>query len=207
MRGINVEVIERLAKRLDLKIRYTVCPWKRCLKLMEVGKLDLIPGVLKRPEREAYMDFLAPPYKSESNKAFYLNAVTDVSIQSYEELAPYTIGVLNGAKYFARFDSDEAIKKLIVSDNSQFIPMLSKKRLDAFVGTETQIDYYLYKNNLREHVSKAAYKFQQPTAVHLTLSKKSPHSGERARFEQALAQMVESGEVKRLIEEFFIGLD
>ena len=60
--GINVDILTELSQRLDLQLSFIKCPWKRCLKMMRSGQVDIIPGLLKRAEREEYMEYINPPY-------------------------------------------------------------------------------------------------------------------------------------------------
>ena len=84
--GINIEIINKLCKKLNLKIEYIKCPWNRCLHLMENGEADMLSGVLKRPEREKYLHFITPPYKTKSTKAFYLKKKGGVILKKFEDL-------------------------------------------------------------------------------------------------------------------------
>ncbi|MGB1238033.1 MAG: substrate-binding periplasmic protein [Pseudomonadales bacterium] len=202
--GINVEVMRRLSQRLKVDLEFVVCPWKRCLKMMEVGAVDMLPGVLKRPEREAYMHFLAPAYKTHSNKAFYLRSDNPFRLKRYQDLAGQRIGVLNGARYFNAFDDDRQLHKVALYDTEQQVDKLLKEQIDVFIGTETQVDYFLSRHTVRSAVIKAQYKYQKPTAVYITLAKRSAFTAQLPMLEKVLGQMVASGEVRRIIDNFHL---
>jgi polar amino acid transport system substrate-binding protein len=210
MSGINVEIIEMLAQNMGLALEFSICPWKRCLKLMSAGKIDLLPGVLKKGDREDYMHFIAPAYKTQSNKVFYTlsstSAISDkpaVTINSFGDLYSYSIGVVAGVKYFEAFDKSYQLDKVEVTGNKQLIAMLKRKRIDAFIGTESQIDYQLLKNGGYQGISKANYQYKKPTAVYLTLSKKSPHYKNAHLFDLQMSKMIEEGKADQIIQGFF----
>lgn len=211
MAGINVEIIKVLAANMGLTLKFEVCPWKRCLKLMQAGKIDLLPGVLKKGDRESYLHFIAPAYKTQSNKVFYtLSPVSQlkprITINSFGDLYDYSIGVVVGVKYFEAFDKSYHLKKVEVTENKQLIAMLRRKRIDAFIGTESQIDYQLLKDDNYQGVSKAKYQYKKPTAVYLALSKKSPHFKNSQAFDQQMLNMVQQGEVDKIIKAFYLKL-
>ncbi len=211
MSGINVEIIKSLAAKMGLALKFKVCPWKRCLKLMSAGKIDLLPGVLNKGDRGDYLHFIAPAYKTQSNKVFYTLDINSelkpkVAINSFGDLYDYSIGVVVGVKYFEAFDKSYHLKKIEVSENNQLIAMLRKKRIDAFIGTESQVDYQLLKDDNYQGISKAKYRYKKPTAVYLTLSKKSPHFQDAQAFDQQMFKMIQQGEVDKIIKTFYLKL-
>ena len=96
--GIDNRLIETLldsynqAFGADLRASYRGYPWKRALDMMEKGDADLISGILRRPEREEYLVFLEPPYKTRSAKVFYVRKGERDRIRDYEDLHDLKIG-------------------------------------------------------------------------------------------------------------------
>lgn len=84
--GIDIEFLQMLTGQMGLETTFVVAPFKRGLLMMEQGKLDIMTGLLKRPEREDYIDFIDPPYKTTSNKTFYVLKGRGHFINNYEEL-------------------------------------------------------------------------------------------------------------------------
>lgn len=61
--GPDAQILKAVAKELNLDIVFSPAPFKRRLLMMKNGELDMICGLLKRPEREAYIHFVNPPIK------------------------------------------------------------------------------------------------------------------------------------------------
>ena len=205
--GINVEIVETIASRLDLTVDYVPCPWKRCLKMMENGSGDAMTSLLKRPEREVYMVYIEPPYKTRSTKAFYVANGKAKLIQKYADLYPLEIGTTSGAKYFEPFDNDPKINKAVVTTDLQNLRKLSLGRLDAFIGTESNIDYLIWKEGFQGTVEKAHFKYDGRVEVYMAISRKSPYAGQVTQFNQAMRQAVEEGTIDAIIRSYFKTLE
>jgi polar amino acid transport system substrate-binding protein len=78
LNGIDIDILKGLSTRLDLQLITKGCGWKRCLKSMELGESDVMTGLFKTPEREKYMQFIEPPYRSVQNTCFYLTELHTV---------------------------------------------------------------------------------------------------------------------------------
>ena len=90
--GIDIILANQLAEKMNMKIKYVQCPWKRCLKLMEHGQIDLLTGVYKRPDREKYMLFMSPHY-TEATDTFYIAINNPLQIKHYDDLKNISIGL------------------------------------------------------------------------------------------------------------------
>ena len=55
--GINVDINRLTLERLGCQVTLVKLPWARALKELEQGRLDVLPGAFRRPEREVYAYF------------------------------------------------------------------------------------------------------------------------------------------------------
>jgi len=55
--GIFVGILEDIARRENWELEYVTCKWSDCLKLLEDGKIDLMPDVAFSQERDSVLDF------------------------------------------------------------------------------------------------------------------------------------------------------
>ncbi len=200
--GINIELTEILLRKIGFTPTFVARPWRRCQKMMEKGNADLMNGLLKRPEREKYMVFLDPPYKTKSTKAFYVRKGEHERIQKYDDLKSLIVGTTLGSKYFPKFDSDKYLKKEIVDHDLTNIKKLIAGRIDTFVATTTVADYLLTQNEFGDLVVKSNYVYSSPIPVYFAISKKSPLTTRIPELSAALKEMVESGQVQEVIFNF-----
>ena len=201
--GINVDILTELSQRLDLQLSFIKCPWKRCLKMMRSGQVDIIPGLLKRAEREEYMEYINPPYKEESTKAFYVHRGKEQLISKYQDLYKLNVGVVAGNKYYLPYDEDQKIIKQAANSELQQLRMLEKRRVHTFVGTASQIDYLIIAEGLQHKFVKADYKYNEKINVHLAVSKKSKFANEISQFDAQIQKMKAEGVIDKIITDFY----
>lgn len=75
--------------------------------------------------------------------------------------------------------------------------MMSRGYLPLMIGTDCQVDYALSRANPAGLI-KTHYRPDQAVTLYLGMSKQSPGQVYKVRLEQALAELVSSGEVERL---------
>ena len=200
--GINVDITNALLQKLGLEATYVIRPWKRAQRMMKKGTADLMSGLLKHADREKFMIYLDPPYKTHSSKAFYVLKDSSTKITSYDDLYKYRIGVTLGTKFFPKFDHDENLKKDMGKDATNNFKKLEVGRIDTLILTETVGDYLRYKLGYKDTIEKADYVYNKPLAVYFAVSKKSPLAQRVPELNTALKMMLETGEIQNIIDRF-----
>ncbi|UZP67820.1 transporter substrate-binding domain-containing protein [Desulfovibrio mangrovi] len=202
-RGVETEFLRELCRRMNLEPEFVHAPFIRNLKSMEDGRIDLMIGVLRRPERESYMHYLQPAYSSGARYVFCVRAGMENMLQRYGDLQGKIVGVSNGARYFPRFDEDTTLNKYAVLSIRQNIEKLMKNRVDAFIGEETAVRFYLKRERVEESIRFAQYRFEQPQDAFITLSKHSQHAHRLGEFSRHLAMMRKEGVLAELFQDFW----
>jgi len=164
--GLDIELIELLTGAVGLKPKYDYAPWLRCLAYLKRGQTDFVSGITKRKDREIFLHYVEPPYKTKSVKTFYVKKGGGDSISQFKDLFGLTVGVLRGTKYFEKFDYSTRIIKHEVSDESSGLKMVQSDRLDAFITTEEVGDYLIQINHYENDIDKAEYKYEKEVAVY-----------------------------------------
>lgn len=210
--GIDNRLIDALlaaynqAFGTEIRANYRGYPWKRCLDMMEKGEADLISGVLKSPEREEYLMFLDPPYKTRSAKVFYVRKGEGQRIRHYEDLYELKIGVQAGVRYFEPFDDDPKIHKEEAGNDLSNLRKLQYGRIDAIISTETQADYLIATQGLKGKFDKAHYRYDYDLPVYFALSRQSSYAEYNTRFSNIIAELTEKGVFEGIIADYFRNL-
>ncbi len=191
--GIDVELIDKLTTAMGINAVYTYSPWARCLRNLKHGHSDLVSGITKKLEREEFLHYIEPPYKTKSVKVFYINKGDEDRFRTYEDFHGAVVGVLRGARYFGKFDNDSDIIKYELSDELSGFRMLQLRRLDAFIITEEVGDYIIEKNGYRDVFSKSKYTYNQKVEVYFALSKKSSLAERLPDFFKITKELKDSG--------------
>lgn len=204
--GIDAEIINEIAARLKVNVRYEVCPWPRCLQWMESGELDIMTYLSKKPEREKFMLYIEPSYLPKTYNTFYVTKDNGQLVQDYEDLYKFKhVGVVNKAVYFSRFDNDSEITKYKVHNNIIQLNMLKENHLEIIIGQEIAYDYLILTKGFKDHIEKAAYKYEHNKPdTFMAISKKSPFAIQIKQFNQIMKELVEEGIVADIKRRFLL---
>ena len=149
--GLYVEIFEEIAERLGWEVHYREAPFRRVLRMVQQGEVDVMLGPLETEERAELMEFVAPAFPPERRLFFYLNK--EYRIERYADLYGRAIGVLEGASYFPRFDDDEDLLKEPAPRYENLMLMLQKGRVDVVIAPELVGLYTVEKLGLDVEVS------------------------------------------------------
>lgn len=136
--GLQVEILDEVMSRLNRKYILTVYPWKRCLQLIKNKNADLLLGVMKNSERDAFMFFPDEEIVKVSNKLFSLS---NEKIVSQNDFKSKSIGTMRGYYYSDIFKSYKFLNQLEANSHEQLLDLLFRKRVDYIIGAELVIRY------------------------------------------------------------------
>lgn len=149
--GLYVEIFEEIAQRLGWEVHYREAPFRRVLRMVQQGEVDVMLGPLETEERSELIEFVAPAFPPERRLFFYLNK--EHRIDRYADLYGRAIGVLEGASYFPRFDDEEDLLKEPAPRYENLMLMLQKGRVDVVIAPELVGLYAVEKLGLDIEVS------------------------------------------------------
>lgn len=201
--GLQVQIIEAISKRLNIKVRIVHTPFARRLMLMEKGKLDFVVGIQRTNKRERYIHYISPPYKKTSDKAFFVLKGNKAIIKKYSDLYNLTIGTKIHSKYFSKFDNDIKIKKIAVSNLKQNFNMLLIKRVDAVIYSVSAGLNKVRDMKISDQLEIAEYFNPGEKLIYLGISKKSRLLKYVAQIEIIINEMVLNGEFEQIIHEYY----
>lgn len=142
--GPQLELVREALRGMGCKVQLVDMPWARALIELKAGRLDVLPGAFRLPERESYAWFSASESLSR-NRLFVRTA--DAQRWRLRELgdlvdAPIRVGVERQVSYGKAFD------RLLQGDLSDRIEwatsrrnlwrMLAIQRVDAVLADEVQ---------------------------------------------------------------------
>lgn len=103
--------------------------------------------------------------------AFFVQKGKGHLIQRYADFYNFTIGYSRNSAYFKPFNSDTALKKNAVTTEIQIVKMLAHGRLDAIIGTDSNVKYDIAKLGLKEKIEPAHYIPDEKTQLFIGISK------------------------------------
>ncbi len=97
--GLAVEIVKVLANRLNIKTEFENVVWKFALRMIKAGRVDIIPMIVRNPEREAYMHFTVPVYEDEMLFVYSADMNKTFEWERWEDLKPFNIGITSEYNY------------------------------------------------------------------------------------------------------------
>lgn len=203
LEGVETDFVRELGRRMKVRVLFVQAPFIRNLKSMESGRIDMMIGVLRRPEREAYMHFIEPPYSTEARYAFFMIKGRQDTLRTYANLQGLHIGVTNGAAYVDKFDTDDSLIKEPVRSLHQNIAKLLRGRIDAFISEESTARYVIMQQGLEHEILTAPYSMGKAQNVFITVSRHSPFVMRTDEISSHISQMRDEGVLGKMYYDYF----
>ncbi|MBN2899457.1 MAG: transporter substrate-binding domain-containing protein [Clostridia bacterium] len=142
--GIVVDYVDALSIELGVSIDFTPTQWKNALLSLSSGDIDICdmqPSV----ERAEYYDFSAPIYFQRG----VILTHKDSPIQSMVDLPQHTIAGTSGDYIFEYLENNyPSVKAIESTDLESAIALLKDGAVDAVLGDESVIEYFVDAENL-----------------------------------------------------------
>lgn len=207
--GVVARIVSEAFSAEKIRVEYVFRPWKRCLGEAKHGTVDGTPGWLKNDERVKHY-FFSEKIAQNINAFFYLKG-TDFDWYSVDDLARYSIGVVNGYFYGDDIKSAEENGKISLlrslDDNINF-KQLFNRRVDAIL-CESEVAQTILTQHYQPTQANLVLrhpKFQLSEDLFLLLSKKNPDNRVVIeKFNLGLKKLAQSGLIKQFYAESFRG--
>ncbi|GGB50221.1 ABC transporter substrate-binding protein [Roseibium aquae] len=200
--GLDLDVINEVARRMEINVLALRFPWGRSLKSMEAGTIDLMTGLAYRAERAQYIAYTETPY-FQCSTVFYTQKGRARDLSEYEDLRQMSVGYVLHSAYFEQFDTDETLSKMGVAEEISLIGMLKNNRLDAIIGTDCQLDYFIKSEGLDEVIEKADFRPGNAVGLYIGISRKSPWAARIDEFNRVIRELLDEGFVANAAHEYY----
>ncbi|MFP4383903.1 MAG: substrate-binding periplasmic protein [Spirochaetia bacterium] len=144
--GIAVEAAKELFSRLNMRTEIILHPWKRVLKSAKSGLSDGILLLMKTREREEYLVYSIPYIISREMFYFNTNIHPDFSWNTYSDITPYTVGLVQGYTYgeeFLKAVESYSLSVQYADSTETNIKKLAANRVDLIVEEQIVTGTYL----------------------------------------------------------------
>ena len=201
--GIDVDVIEEVARRTNLTITVRLKPWLRLEQDFREGRAVSCAFAYSRTdERLAYMRFTQVPLHTTAYVLFYrqdrLPKYTGLS-----SLQDRTVAVNRGFRRPAEFDEALAagqFKLFEVTQERQSLQMLERGRVDAVLANLDVGRYLIKRMRLSAQIVAGPAISSMPTF--LVFSRNPHYAGYVPRIDQALQQIIADGTYQRIFDRY-----
>jgi len=124
-----------------------------------------------------------------------------ILLHDYYDLTDRLIAVPLGIIFDDRFNNDDSLKKVVTRNYSNSIKMLKLRRVDAVAGALPALYYIAKLEGMTQQQIEAPLVFQRFN-VHLICSD-GVSDEKRSKLKQALLELKQQGDVKRILSRYF----
>ena len=202
--GYYAETVREAARRIGCEVEFVEMPWARGLRELEAGRIDLMAGALRTPERERFARFTRPINLSPNLLFLRAEAAARYPMDRLADLMDTSlrIGIEAGAFYGPDYDRLMAVPRFAarlhpVADRPRGWMMLRDGRLDGIFSDQA--------TGFVEGVGLPSGQFLVPVLVvsarpaHVMVGLHRPSDLAR-RLDRAIGAMIDEGWLPQLRE-------
>lgn len=206
--GLNAEIVRAALKTMQCEPRFVELPWARALRELEQGRLDILPGALRTPEREKFAFFSRPVNRSPNvlfvtkgaGSRYKLKALADIAGTGFRLGAQ--IGVAYGPDYDAQIKTAVFLAQITpVTSRRSAWKMMELDRLDGLIADEVTALVELQQMGLSETIVKTDIVVSGDAAM-FALSQASLTPEFVLQFDRSLNAMMADGRYKKIREKY-----
>jgi polar amino acid transport system substrate-binding protein len=204
--GATADLLREVLKRMGCEAIFVELPWARGLRNLEKGTLDILPGALVTPEREAFAYFSQPINRS-PNVLFVNRSVAErFAFKSLAQLShsPFRLGIQIGVVYSSEYvallkQPDFQKRTVAITERRSGWQMIKAGRLDGMIADEVTGLLELQQLGLSADVVRSPLVVSEEPST-AAFSRKSTDPQFVSRFNQTLAEVIDDGTYVRLVQ-------
>ncbi|MHA6494397.1 substrate-binding periplasmic protein [Pseudomonas borbori] len=207
--GINIDLNREVLTRLGCQVRLVKLPWARALKELELGRLDILPGAFRKPERERFAYFSGAVLPPSRNILFmHRDALARWPVESLLELenTAFRLGAQTNVSYgpdFHQLMAQEAFaaRVALVANRDSLWRMIGKRRIDGVIADEHSGMHEIQALGLGDSITPTRV-VVSTEAAELAFSKHSLDSAFVEAYVNVLQSLVNDGTYERIVQRY-----
>ena len=208
IQGFYAELARVTLRQMGCTPQFVEMPWARALLELEKGRLDILPGALYKPQREAFAYFSQPINRSPNVLFMGQQAADKYHITQLADLigTDFRLGAQIGVAYGSSFDAllnNPAFKARVtfVTLRRSAWHMVSINRLDGLISDEVTGLMELQQLGLSQAIARTQLVVSGGPAM-FAFSKKSNTPDVVQGFNTAFAALLADGQYKHIAERY-----
>jgi polar amino acid transport system substrate-binding protein len=206
-KGIDVDVLKELCKRINVKFTIAFMPWKRVMHYTKIGKKDGGFAAFKTSEREQFGHYLDLPFHYSQYNIF----VQKAHVFPYNktlDLYGKRLGKNRGFNLGGELDKAANEGKIIfdeAGDAKANIAKLMKGRIDGYVGNYHEILLEIKNQGVSDKIVPLPKPIRKPRGAFLIISKAAKIEGKTKLLQQmnlTLKTMHEDGSIEKISSKY-----
>jgi polar amino acid transport system substrate-binding protein len=210
--GMQAELTEQTLLHMGFKAVWVELPWARALIELQAGRLDVLPGALRRPEREAYAHWVEQHVLVPNRLFVGAGRATDFgsATRLQEAWRPgFKLGVQIGVAYgpdYAELLGNAVFRSALTQASSRrsLWQMLEIGRVDGVLASEATARWELRELGLDERIVPTAVVLSHEPAQ-IMFSKRSVDATLVQRYREAGEVLEKDGTQERIVRKYLGG--
>lgn len=207
-RGVNVELLQRLAQEVDCKLEFIHSPWLRSLRLIEQGELDVLSHLSYNDERSKSFAFIGPHQLEQIylvGLAQAFSGLTSVS-QLRKSGTSGIIALLNGAYYGEELDAvlndaKNRTRFVFIRGNEDKQALLLNGRVHGVLEDIAAYHYWKKQSDLPTEAYLPLFPVYQ-SPVFFGFNRKTLSSIQLIRLQQAWQKLYADGTLQAILQRY-----
>jgi polar amino acid transport system substrate-binding protein len=151
--GVNVEVLNLLAQKLNISIIWHQLFWSDCIRATNKGAMDGMVSLYKTTERQRYLIY-PEEFLHWDESVFYHRSDTSIFFDgSLISIAGKTVAVAENNSYGEEFDQSSLFRKYEALRGESSIRMVIEGRVELGIGSRSYIQTLIEKSNLSKEIT------------------------------------------------------
>jgi len=207
--GIDIEMVNEIARRLNLKIKTQMVPWNRLLEMTKKGACDASFSLFKTEEREKFALFATAEPIHYSTYRYYVRKGKEFKYEKISDLYGKTIGINSGFNISDEFDkacAEGKITKQEVENTETNIKKLLGGRFDALVDNDLVLPFVAKKMGVLDKIVALPKPAKEKRGAFLVLSKASKNIKDKKallkQINDTLTAMRKDGTIEKIINKY-----
>ena len=206
MVGINIDIQEKISRKIGCNIVWVESPWKRLLRSVENGEIDIANTASINPKREKYANFSIPylPYEAilfvgEGSKN------TANSLKSYLDEG-HSLAIVReydyGEETMSLIEKKEYKEQINVTNAPELsVRIVAAGRVDATIGNRYTLSHTAQENGVRDKIT-ATNTVVQSSPIHFMFSKKSVPQKVIDAYNEAIVDLKAEGAIQVIVDKY-----
>ncbi len=199
VKGYDYEMMQALFQELGVEAEYVPLVFSDILGGLRSGEVDIAANLLFRNDRNDFIRYISPPYRTKSIIRFYTRNDSGITVKKYIDIAGLKVAVSTGYRYFPTFDLDDRMIKVEYPSHKEAFKALAEGEVDLAICPDTAGDYYLQELGVQESVRTCLFSYAPRfMPVYIGVSRNSPLNGRADDIGEIILRLQESGKLDEI---------
>ncbi len=187
--GYAIDFVKRVMDAINEPLEIEIKPsLEQCIWLARQGKIDVLMGLYKTPDREAFMDLFK--FSDGYSRTLFISLEHAPPVTKLQDLKGRKVGVIRGYHYFEAFDQYPDLERVAHMHLGQLLQVLRRGEVDYIAVSQylwLEVEPSLKADNIDYRIAK--YQPSNDQAVYLGVVRRAEWQPDRLKLKQIVERL------------------